>query len=140
MPHRRSEYYAGAFSRIARGSRRGRGLRRTRTPARIGEREGKPKLRPAGRRPPGGGCPPPRARGPPGKGFPPPRSGGAPFSIASGLVLLGIAAFWLLPRDAGALLAATVTVLVTASLLPHLAFRPNPLAWIAPTRASSDVR
>jgi len=67
------------------------------------------------------------------------RSGWAPFSIASGLVLLGIAAFWLLPRDAGALLAATVTVLVTASLLLHLSFRPNPLTWIVPTGVSQNV-
>jgi hypothetical protein len=67
------------------------------------------------------------------------RSGWAPFSVAAGLVLLGLAAFWLLPDGIGAPLAAALTVTVTASLLLHLTFRPNPLVRLVPTGISQNV-
>lgn len=67
------------------------------------------------------------------------RSGWAPFSIASGLVLAGIAVYWGLSDAVGAALAATLTVFVTASLLFHLAFRPNPLASMVPSGVSQNV-
>src|SRR3990172_5740857 len=148
MRHRRSEYYAGTFSRISGGSRRGRGLRRTRTRA-VMSAEALKHVEPLSVTiGPRGSCTASERQASEYcrqvlrdlgyeahlEEFRAPRSGWAPFSIASGLVLLGIAAFWLLPRDAGALLAATVTVLVTASLLLHLAFRPHPLPPPPPAR------
>lgn len=71
--------------------------------------------------------------------FATPRSGWAPFSLASGLVLLAVGAASLRPAGSvGALLAALVVV-VTISLLLQIAFRPNPLSWLVPKGRSQNV-
>ncbi len=66
------------------------------------------------------------------------RSGWAPYSIGMGLALLSLGALLILPLTSGPL-PAVVTLAVTVSLFLHLAFRPNPLAWLVPRGPSQNV-
>ncbi len=67
------------------------------------------------------------------------RSGWAPFSIGSGLMLLSLLAFLVLPPAAGRPLAALLVLFVTISTFMQLEFRPSPLGWLVPHGSSQNV-
>ncbi len=61
-----------------------------------------------------------------------------PYSLAFGLILVGVLPFWIGERW-GTLLALTVTVISLSSVLLELAFSSNPLRWILPKARSQNV-
>lgn len=67
------------------------------------------------------------------------RSGWAPFSIGSGLMLLGLLVSLLQPPAVGRPMAAAIAAIVTLSIFLELMFRHNPVLSLVPTGLSQNV-
>ena len=66
------------------------------------------------------------------------RSAWLPYTLAFGLILVGVVLFWI-GGEWGTVTALVITGVVLASVLLELAFRPNPLRWVLPKGESQNV-